>query len=79
METQYNNCRSCSCVYEEYKGDKKSTDLKSLCRYYGFCGSHCWDKLHDKGKNKVILHSFLFGDKRKRNKLKIPKNYLKNI
>ncbi len=51
--------------------------MKDLVRYYGICSTHCFDKLSDKGKNKVKLHSAIFGEARKKNGIKIPKSYYK--
>jgi hypothetical protein len=77
MNPSYNNCRCCKCKYEEYGGDKQSTNIQDLIRYYGICSDECWDKLSDKGKNRVKIHSYLFGDARKKNDIKIPKSYYK--
>jgi len=74
---EYHNCRCCDCVFEEHPKDKISRDVNRYNHYLGICSDHCRDKLTDDGYNKLSIHTYLYGDDRKRNKVKLPKEYFK--
>jgi len=74
---EYHNCRCCECKYEEHPKDRISRSESRYNRYLGICSDECKDKITEKGLNELNLHAFLFGDARKRNRVKLPKTYLK--
>ncbi len=74
---EYHNCRCCDCVYEEHPKDKISRRTERYDHYLGICSPECRAKLTDDGYQKLSIHTFLYGDSRKKNKVKIDKSYLK--
>lgn len=74
---EYHKCRCCDCKYEEHPADKSSNNLERIAHHMGVCSHHCMDKMTKKGFNKEALHTFIFGDGRKRNGIKMNKNYYK--
>lgn len=68
---EYHNCRVCGDTYETHtEKDSKSRDEYSYARYLGFCNRDCYDKLTEKEKSVEHLFAYVYGDTRKRNKLK---------
>jgi hypothetical protein len=73
----YHKCRCCDCVYEEHPKDRVSRKEERYMHHIGICSPHCMKKLKPEAINKMHAYTFLFGDDRKKNGLKIPKSYYK--
>ena len=73
-ETEF-YCCDCNHRYEETPGDKASNDLKHYCKFLGYCGEKCFNKLTDSEQFELCHYAYLNGDKIKRNH----KWYMTNI
>jgi len=69
---EYHDCRVCGEVYETHtENDSRSRNEIGYGRYLGFCSGKCYDKLTERQKSKEHFFAYVYGDTRKRNKLKL--------
>ena len=69
------NCLRCNKEYNEKNNDMYSNDIAEYCRYLGYCGEKCWDKLTDYEQHETAEEAFLTGSTHKHEH----KFYLKNV
>lgn len=68
-------CIGCNHSYTERAKDIGSPYIEDYCRYLGYCGIKCWDKLDDEEKHEISEIALFKGSTHKvRHKF-----YLKNI
>jgi hypothetical protein len=71
---EYHNCRVCNDVYETHtEKDSVSRDETGYGRYLGFCHAGCYNKMSEREKSREHFFAYVYGDTRKRNKLKFKK------
>jgi len=65
---EFFNCRKCNSKYESHSYfDGRSKELEKYIRFMGYCDMNCWNKLDDGEKNEDLMHTYIYGDSRKRN------------
>tara|TARA_Y100001963_G_scaffold133342_1_gene192865 strand:- start:1112 stop:1372 length:261 start_codon:yes stop_codon:yes gene_type:complete len=57
-------CLTCNHKYNSIiELDEGATDENDYCRYMGFCGSKCFNKLSSKQKNNAYYLSYIYGNR----------------
>ena len=60
-------CLSCNHKYQERSGDINSNDMEDYCRFLGYCGIKCWDKLPHDLQLDMTAYAYRNGSKVKSN------------